>query len=412
MSHASDQGALFGAGPRALRLRLRADSHEEDAWPDGRCTDERPHRLSFTLSLEQLRAAVRAALRRGTNQEAGTLLADPAVLGLLLSNRLGPLLASTIRRGDGAAVLPPALTDDARLAATRALAAASTVRDVAAALDRAGVGWMLWKGPALAALAWDDFSLRHFTDLDLVVRPEDREAAAAALLGAGWRRRSGMTRAQQRAIQAGAAAYDFERGDAESLIELHWRFAARRFPSPVAVDDAFARGETVEVAGVGLRTPSGRDALELHAMHATKHGWSLAEEVVVFARLIDRWPDAASALRTESLGGQGVGALALGFALAEFLVTGEQREAKGPLASAVSACVDRMLRGDAAWRPDHDWALHWIDRPGDRARYWMHALLDPTAEEWKWVRLPGWLCWSYPAVRIARLLNRRPPSAV
>ena len=116
---------------------------------------------------------------------------------------------------------------------------------------------------------------------------------------------------------------------------------------------------------------------------------------------------------------RGDGAVSVALRLARLLaeeLAGERpgRLAEGSVGAAssrerdvVEACIERMCRGDAAWRPDHAWSLSWMTRDRDRLRYWAHALLAPTREEWRWLRLPGAFAWLYPAVRLARLAVRR-----
>jgi hypothetical protein len=213
-----------------------------------------------------------------------------------------------------------------------------------------------------------------------------------------------MTPRQQRAIGVGSGAIDFERRPGEPIIELHWRFAARRHPSPLSVDEVLSRAEVLRVGTIDVRAPSREDALILQALHGTKHGWSQAEEVATFARLMERWPEAAAGFRQRAISR----AVVLAFALVDRLASDRPPPSPpAPLAAMVDACITRMCSGDGGWRPDHAWALAWADTPLDRLRYRLHALLAPTLEEWKWVRLSDALAWLYPAVRLVRLAIRR-----
>lgn len=345
----------------------------------------------------------------------------------MIDNRLGPLLARALGgqgsqdRGliDGAGhpidvAVPALLRDDARVAARSSLAAAAILRQVGDAFATERIPWLLWKGPALAMQAWGDASLRHFSDLDLAVLPRDRGRASDTLRALGWRARHGLGVAHQRVIERGSGAYAFERGEGEPLLELHWRFASARFPEVLRVDVAMARGVEVRVHGVECRTPRPSDALLLAALHGTKHGWSQAEEVATFdslLRLAD--PGEVTGLGRATHRAGIARATDLAWALATVLA-GEghlaDRDApreREPVHAMARAALARMAAGDSAWRPTHRWTVSWIGRRRDRLRYWMHALLAPTLEEWKWVRLPAALVWLYPAVRVVRLAIRR-----
>lgn len=61
--------------------------------------------------------------------------------------------------------------------------------DLAERLDDAGVAVRVLKGPALAHLAYPDPSLRPFGDIDVLIPPEQLEAARDLLASAGGRRR-------------------------------------------------------------------------------------------------------------------------------------------------------------------------------------------------------------------------------
>ena len=338
---------------------------------------------------------------------------------VLIANRVGPSIARALRaRSQGSAeaseysvAFVNAIQADARAAAEGALRAIPTLHAVADALDGAGIGWMLWKGPALAMAVWGEPALRHFSDLDIVVAPSDRDRARVALETAGFRARGGLSSAQERAIHGGTAAFPLERGG-EKLVELHWRFAGRQYPASAEVGDVLSRSETVSIAGRTVRMPGGADALLLLAVHATKHGWSQAEEVLSFARLAARAPQAL-ADACDRAGREGVlVAMRLAIRLVHDLlavdltVTGGCSADDALTRRLAAECLARMTAGAGNWRETHAWTLAWITRPGDRARYLVRALLSPTPEEWKWIRLPDAAVALYPAVRFARLAVR------
>jgi hypothetical protein len=222
---------------------------------------------------------------------------DARTVPILLANRLGPALAralATARPAAGDAVhaaVAAAFTADARIAAERGLAALAALRPLAAALDAAEIPWLLWKGPELAQRAWGDPTARHLSDLDVVVAPPDRDRALAALTAGGWLVRDGLSARQARAIHGSTRAIPLVRPGAP-LIELHWAFSSRLFPEVLAPAEVLARADRLALAGVEVRVPALPDTLLLLALHATKHGWSQAEEVVTFTRLSAHAPNA------------------------------------------------------------------------------------------------------------------------
>ncbi len=353
--------------------------------------------------------------------------ADASLARCLIANRVGPMVARALRTAAGTsaatgqvAAAPPRVIDkefaalvrdDARLAAERALLALSALRHVADPLGHAGIDWMLWKGPALAAQVWGDPACRHCSDLDIVVAPAAMRAARDALATAGWRSRDGLSRAQERAIHGATAAVPLVRDDPQGssfLVELHERFAARHYPAPVDVARALAGAQVVTVGGTAVRTPAGADALLLLALHATKHGWSQAEEVLSFARLAERDPEslARASANAEAAGVGRAVRLACGLARELLGIRLDHAERTDADDAGLAECLARMVAGDGGWRETHAWTIRWMSRRPDRARYLVRALLSPTPQEWRWLRLPDAFVGAYPAVRVARLALR------
>ena len=341
---------------------------------------------------------------------------------VLIANRLAPAVSRalaahklTADSGAPAHAFAPVLHAEARRAAEHSLVALAGLREIADLLDAAGIRWMLWKGPALAMQVWGDATRRDFTDLDVVVLPEDLAVARAALERAGWRARDAMPPRAERAIHAGSGAYPLERAG-RPLLELHWTFSGTNYPAVASVAEVLARAEHLTIAGRTILTPSGADALLLLALHATKHGWSQAEEVLSFARLASRDPAALGEASVRAAIAGVPRAMALAVELAERLASpgatgGQSRgahtmDAGGETGVMVEACLARMCAGDGAWRQTHAWTRSWISRPSDRARYYASALLRPTPQEWKWLRLSEPFVPLYPLVRIARLVQR------
>ena len=360
------------------------------------------------LSLDDLRCLGRCVMGRaaGTDLERARALATGrATAPIIIANRIGPLLVRALRRDDPARSLPETLAGAATDAARASLAVQKHLRNLASAFADRRVGWLLWKGPVVAIQAWGNPAMRSFDDIDIVVEPRDRARAVAAILAAGWRPRDGMSPGQQRWILGGSGAYEFERDGESPLLELHWRFASGRYPTGVRVGDAMSRAEPLVVDGLEVLVPGPADSLLLAAMHATKHGWSRAEEVLTFDRLHANRPEAAveAGARARRCGLGDAWRLAMEIR-ARLLAADRAPDAASPRLDAV---ISRMRRGDGAWRPDHRWTLSWLTRDRDRIRYGLHALIAPTREEWKWMRLPGALAWLYPLVRLVRLAIRR-----
>lgn len=318
---------------------------------------------------------------------------------LASAHRVQPLLRGVL--GD---VSADAAED--RATAMRALSAVHTLRTLMRALAEAGVPALAWKGPALAVQAWQDPAARLFTDLDVVVPPESREAARRVVLSLGWRPRHAMSEAQERAIFDGLAAWEFV-GDAEpTLLELHWEFSARRYAGRLPVRAVLDRAVNVAMAGTLVPVPNTADTIALLAQHATKHGWSSLEDVAVFAALAHREPRALVAAHERAGPVGGARAVRLGAALMaralELPLPAELGTAIGAdhaIPLLVAQVDARWRTGVTAWRPPLAWDLAWTERASDRVRLLTRATFDPTMQEWDAVQLPDAFVGLYPVLR-------------
>ena len=157
------------------------------------------------------------------------------------------------------------------------------------AFDAAGVQFLLLKGPSLARLLYAEHEHRGYSDIDLLIAPDDLAEARRTLAGLGYGKSS-----SQFGIDDVAGIQHSEqwgqRGETGPLwIDLHWSLGGCEAPDP-AVWDALARRSTSidhagrEVAVLGL------SALAFHlALHAAQHGSSDRKAMGDLARGLERW---------------------------------------------------------------------------------------------------------------------------
>lgn len=153
--------------------------------------------MATGLLAPPVRSALRAVARHGLAEDRGGAPPVPLddrdwrrLLTAVVEERLTGLLDRAV--ADGAL---PATAAQAEAAEERAAAfLRGTLRleraltEVAACLRRAGVAFLVLKGPAVARLDETNPALRHYVDLDLLVPGDDVEAAVAALAALGYRR--------------------------------------------------------------------------------------------------------------------------------------------------------------------------------------------------------------------------------
>lgn len=140
---------------------------------------------------------------------------------------------------------------------------------VGAALEAAGVDFLLLKGPALAHTCYPDPSWRPYADLDLLVRTGDWRAACGVLAEQGFRRDLPEPRAGFDERFGKAASHTGPEGFS---VDLHRTLVLGPFGLWMRPEELFATPDVFELAGRRFRRLDDT-ALLVHAcMHASL-GW-------------------------------------------------------------------------------------------------------------------------------------------
>jgi hypothetical protein len=207
---------------------------------------------------------------------AGTLVEFPneplddapwrVLLGYCTGQRIpGYLLEAAL---DGALPTTPAQLDEVREAHLSSmwtvLLIEQTLLKIADQLDAADVDFRVLKGSACAVLDYPDPSLRSFGDVDLLVAPDDFDAAVRALVGHGHRRRFAEPRPGfDRRFSKGASFVtddDFE-------VDLHRTFVMGPFGLRVDLDDLWRTSTPFQIGGRKLQALGNEERF----MHACFH---------------------------------------------------------------------------------------------------------------------------------------------
>lgn len=163
---------------------------------------------------------------------------------------------------------------------------------VLAAFEAAGVAALLLKGPVLARTLYTADEARGYTDIDLLVAPDDLPQARRVLADLGFRHGS------RRGIDDVAGVVNSETwlrmsdGDPPRPlpIDLHWRLAG----TTVALEEAWDRLDesrsAIEIEGVQVPALN-RAGLAFHlASHAAQHGPRSLKAMADLNRGLERWP--------------------------------------------------------------------------------------------------------------------------
>jgi hypothetical protein len=165
------------------------------------------------------------------------------------------------------------LAAQAKAQARNGLALAGEAVRIAAAFDAATTSVAFLKGPVLSHQLHGDLGRRHSRDLDLIVAPGDRAAAAALLSGLGYRAAGDFDMATAGSWTAQLNEWEYRHEHSGIIVELHWRFCPNmRLAEPLS---RFASWGSVAVGtGRGLRTLTGDSLAAYLCLHGSLHAWS------------------------------------------------------------------------------------------------------------------------------------------
>jgi hypothetical protein len=175
--------------------------------------------------------------------------------------------------------------------ASKTKALDSAAAEALDAFDAVPIRALLLKGVALARLLYDEEHRRGYSDVDILVGPEDVGAARRVLVELGY-----MNMTAHRGVDdvAGAVHADtWIRRDEEIgplLVDLHFRVPGVQAPAEIAWDVLNSHTETIDVSGREAVVLA-REGLALHvALHAAQHGPDHPRPLSDLEYAVDRWP--------------------------------------------------------------------------------------------------------------------------
>jgi hypothetical protein len=314
--------------------------------------------------------------------------------------------------------LPPpdvavALTNETVTIAAQSLARTQQLAELLKVLDGDGVRALPFKGPALSLAAYGDLGVRDSVDLDVVVCPKDIDAARDSILRAGYAPRTDMSPAQERTLQRSFGHFVYAAPGSGAAVELHWRFAAPRYPWSIPAEEVLARSVLIDLAGWPAASPDAADQLLLQLMHGARHQWERLEWLVAFAQLLSRVRENEEVLIERADANGSSRALSLALRLAHDLLDAPLSPRLAALAgedrSAARAAQIVVAMRAAKFSTDQPYVFNMamMDSGRDRARYIALSVLSPTPREWELVRLPDALVFLYYPIRLVRVVLLR-----
>lgn len=331
---------------------------------------------------------------------------------------LEPMLAKTLR---GAGASAPgdfwqALNRSCSEIAGRNLALGKELIRVSAHLQSRHINHLVFKGPLLGQMLYETVSLRPSRDIDLLVQPEQTEAAFSALAEIGYDDKDKLDHRQRVASIRFASEQCFAKSGIE--VDLHWRLVPKHVSR--SLDDAaiWERAKAAKLFDAFLPTLAPEDNFVALCLHAGEHTWSQISLFCDLAQLLAITPNFdweivrqqthdANMRRTVDV----CTLLLAKYFHSEIPEDFLRREMQVELLAARAATEFWAEPERSPHR--NDTSVAWIRercrglRLRDRTRWITGVLLTPSLADFQALRLPAFLQGLYPAVRFARLLLRR-----
>jgi hypothetical protein len=205
---------------------------------------------------------------------------------LASQHRVGPLLYKHLKHDPQRPPIPAAvwkaIEGHAFSVAARNANCAKELARIIKLLRNENIGAMPFKGPVLAAHAYENLSVREFSDLDLLVRPEDLLRTKLLLVHHGFSSPSSES-SEHIDLQVGC---EFISADKEIRVEMHSLLGDAMFGEKTDLDAVWKRAVWVDVGDFPVRTLARQDLLPHLCAHGAMHHWAKLLRIVDVAETI------------------------------------------------------------------------------------------------------------------------------
>jgi hypothetical protein len=270
-----------------------------------------------------------------------------------------------------------------------------------------GIDPVPFKGPVLAALAYENVAMRQFGDLDLLVQPHEHVRTRELLIGNGYAMYDGWSHIHE-------LNYEYTLVGTNGVrVDVHWKLFPRAV-LPLKPDQLRQRLIEVQVGNRAVRTFSAEDTLLILCVHGDMHAWDRVKWISDIAQLVASHPDLVWTRAVEiAESAASARLLLLGLRLADELLGAPAPE---PLMSRARA--DRQVTRISTTISERLFESPPTGLEGDRAKGWLQLMsrerlwhklwlaATPNESDWEVMRLPKSLSPLYYLIRPFRLLGK------
>ncbi len=340
-------------------------------------------------------------------------------IALVEAHRIGPL-SHAVLVGTGAAVpekAAQALESVRERHTVLNVSRAVELLQVLSAFQAKKIEAMPFKGVALSAQIYGDYTLRAAGDLDLLIRWEDLATATDIILARGYRLTTPL-RPDGHPVAEDYFEYHFERPTDGMVLELRWKldFVHTRYRHSIGLDWIGDHWRSIGIAGGRVCPPDAETMLLLLCIHGSKHRWERLNWVCDVAQLLRVSPVIDwNRVEAEAKEAGLRKAVALGMMLAEGIcgvssqVKKVQRLDSFPSVRGIAKKLERDFfdqprKGLKGILPFH---ARLMDRPDLLQFVFSKEMLRPTDRDEEFFPLPPSLRWMHVLIRPFRLLLDR-----
>jgi len=283
-------------------------------------------------------------------------------------------------------------------------------------LEAEGIRAIAYKGPALAQVLYGGVTARQFSDLDILVRPEDVRNAKAALAELGYKSTIELSARLEQAYISSGCGYAFDGWLGPHFLDLQWRIVPRFYAVNLDVASFFERAERVTLGGHSFSTLGVDDLLVVLCVHAAKHLWVQLSWLCDIAELASSaridWDSIWQ--RSRQLGLQRT--VAINVLLAHDLLGlplplpveswSKQDRLSEILKGEMLRIIRRSSHHDTESTAYFRLMMRLRERWLDKSRFLWRLIWTPSVSEWSAIRLPEPLFPLYRGIRLFRLAKR------
>lgn len=277
-------------------------------------------------------------------------------------------------------------------------------------LSVGGIECMPLKGPTMAVRLYGDTSLRHFSDLDILIQRKDFRRCYQLLMEAGFTPKTSIQQKEEAWLLKADTECQFSYQN--DFLEIHWAIAEKGVQYPLKETIFWEQRYHIDFYGCKVLSLSPDNLILLLCIHGTKHGWGRLSWIADIAHFSKAYPDfnwSAVLESAEKIGFYRV--VCLGLHLAESL-GGAKLPRKinsmihsDPLIEQLASEAGKNLLGinPVTEKSQVAYYLRSRERRKDQTYFILDQAFTPKQIDWQTISLPAVLYPLYYLIRPLRL---------